>query len=408
MIGELNIMDAAYSHTDGHINLSKEPAPSGGGGGGKKGPSIANILLTTFSILLIITACIIVGSVIMRASDEIAGSQPKEGISIGNIINLTVNNSDGVLKGEVNNIAVALKDRIYEDSTVIKDDELRTVDTYDGVAYITYIKGLREEDSSQASAYEYVTSRNPIDLGEITEQIRKSYGTKYFSHLSLSDERGEIVKGLERQGFVYLAEFRYGDTLKKGGYNPKDLMAERISNSIYDKSGTEVKTTLNLEGLGDLNLNNLSFLKGEPEFSFSNENHIAKVYDSENDEAVLFISNINNQNLANDSRKLVEIPGWNNVYLDLGWHHANDFGFGSFGIQTEVGSYYFKIGETVEDKESAMKELLDTFGIKADDPKIDGDIQPIFTIDNLFERLTLDEAKALLESDDSIGKGIGE
>lgn len=289
--------------------------------------------------------------------------------------------------------------------------ETKAMVSYDSAFFNSYIVLMDLDGTTQ---YEVYMGKDPLKLGhftieEITEiceskqgEMRKSEEVVTTQDVTSEDENGNVTTTTVEGDTLYVEEaiisnYAEGFTFISAYSNDKEIVKDKfesiyneiIANTSYSKTFNGV-TSLSMKGFEDRKITDLN-----PNYSilYNAKHGMFFVYDNLNEVSVMYITHVNNVNLANAPEKLIPIEEYNNVYVDFGYRNKSDYGYGSFAVMTESGMYYFKVAEVVENPNEMVATVLDWLGVKAEDAKIEHGYNMILTIDNLRPTME-DEAEA--------------
>ena len=182
----------------------------------------------------------------------------------------------------------------------------------------------------------------------------------------------ETLKSFYKECFIYTAWSHVKD-LEGSSIKKLESIFRHTKDGIGDK-------LITFEGIGTRNLNDLDIFVGKPGILYNGTDGIIHLYDGEADYTVAYITHNGNYKLNNDPMKLAPVPDFNNVYVDIGWKSAAEWGYGTFAVMTESGMYTFKITESIEDPVGTATKIIEWLGIDKDAPVIDIGYDLIFTV----------------------------
>ena len=283
--------------------------------------------------------------------------------------------------------------------------------SFDNAFFNNYIVMMDMDGKTQ---YEVYMGKDPLKLGHFTTEeitkmcetkqgeLRKSEQVASTQDVTSEDEDGnvttttvngeilyveEAIISNYAEGFTFVSAYSSDETVAKEKF--ESIYNEIKANTSYSKKFNGV-TNLNIKGFGDKRINELN-----PNYSvlYNAKHGMFFLYDNLNEVSLMYITHVNNGNLANAPEKLIPIEEYKNVYVDFGYRNKSDYGYGSFAVMTDAGMYYFKVAEAVENPDEMVATVLDWLGVKAEDEKIEHGYNMMLTIENLRPTME-DEAKA--------------
>ena len=288
---------------------------------------------------------------------------------------------NGYLDIEVVNIEIMGRTAAINFKPSDKPSTIAGLNIYKDNAYVDF-----EEEDYKTEKY---IGNDPSILAEFDEEKIKEFdwnNTGKPKQITFKDrietEDDVAINQLSVAGTLYKEGFSYYRHLVNGEYEAEtyDINPEIAYQKTYNPS-----KILDIEGIGKIDLNDLSYLKDKAAISFNLTYDMLYVFDESNDELNLAITCMGNPSLGNDPLKIVQHPDYNNVYYDVGYLNDADYGYRSFSVMTEAGMYYFKMGEYIENADKYMEEILSLMGISKDDEKIDIGYDLILTLDKMDE-----------------------
>ena len=140
-----------------------------------------------------------------------------------------------------------------------------------------------------------------------------------------------------------------------------------IDNVIIYSKNKEKQVLLDIDGLGNFDLNQISDFDGNAGYSYQ-QDRILRLYNHKENKVYAGITNIDTSEIDG----LIEVDGWNNLYKHIDSDKIDSDNYGMFGIQTSKGFYRIQLTESASD--TFAKQLIEMFGIKPDDEKIESSL----------------------------------
>ena len=306
--------------------------------------------------------------------------------------------------------AVARLNKISTQFQIDKSD----VDVFDSFEFVNnsaLISGFNTDMDRQY--IEYIGS-NRQQFGDITvddidrlinnkskniEKIEKSNTYEPDPEKTADNAEGNNAEGnLSEQ---YSVESLYGE-----GYrihyslmyeNDRENAEKDSVNYINFSKNHNHSFILDIDGIGEVELNNLSILHNKIGVAYNNMYNMLNIINTETGSVALFITSMNNRALANTVYTLDRYNDYNNVYIDEYFDDDSNYGFRSFTIMTNSGMYYFKLGEDIENPRDIIDEILNLMGIKPEDEYIDTGAEDYISMDaEELNETTMDIEKRVL------------
>lgn len=295
--------------------------------------------------------------------------------------------------------AVARLNKISTQFQIDKSD----VDVFDSFEFVNnsaLISGFNTDMDRQY--IEYIGS-NRQQFGDITvedidrlinnkskniEKIEKSNTYEPDPEKTADNAEGNNAEGNNAEGNLseqYSVESLYGE-----GYrihyslmyeNDRENAEKDSVNYINFSKNHNHSFILDIDGIGEVELNNLSILHNKIGVAYNNMYNMLNIINTETGSVALFITSMNNRALANTVYTLDRYNDYNNVYIDEYFDDDSNYGFRSFTIMTNSGMYYFKLGEDIENPRDIIDEILSLMGIKPEDEYIDTGAEDYISMD---------------------------
>ena len=404
--------DATDGSTDSSVsNLSKAT--------NKRGLEKALVIISAFLVL----CAVVVGCMAYISANPIPSSKIID--HRGNYLKLSVMTDDLVYAPV--DLAVDIGDYMAEFSIDTTGHIVQIIDNYEGYLCLSYLNEERTKNTEIIIA-DVIPYKMKISL-EAQEALKKP------NRLIIepkTDEDGITTEigyiNLYNQGFMCVIQQVYSDgeietnvsemmnTLIDSMLYSKDEYIETtrtVTMDVFNNDTQEVeyvdkvedyiiypnrKFLVEFDGLGIYDINSLPGMDGRAGVYFGQDG-IYRIYKDSELKPYAYITTVNDPMFENTADTLEPVDGWNNLYYSIYKDDQTSTNYRAFAIQTSRGMYYIKVDEKAP--AGFEQTLINMFGIKADDPKIESIVDRYKVA---LEEVKKQNEEAAKEAEDSVNE----